>query len=143
MAHQTQYPDRMVVGFAGMLSDTGYFDNDSMTVVTADVPFGSFVAYGTADRTCRPLAAGDTRIAGAVIRVQGGDPESLDNFKVGETASVMKKGRMFVPVSTAVVAGEDAHAILADSTAANTGGIVVGVFETSAASGDLAVVRLT
>jgi len=150
MAHQTEYPDVRAAGYPGMLSDTGHYDNDSMNVVTADVPFGTFAAYGTVDRTCRPLAAGDTRVAGLAIRVQGGTSSGntgltgteVDRFKVGDTASIMKKGRMFVKVTTAVVAGEDAFAVLADSSAANAGDIEVGVFETSAAVGELAVVRI-
>ena len=135
----------MAAGFPGMLSDTGHYDNDSMTVVTADVPFGAPVAYGTEDRTCRPMAAGDTRIAGVAIRIQGGRPESGDNFKIGETASIMKHGRMYVTASVAVTAGEPAHVVLTTGAWTNTGGLAVpgAVYETGAAAGGLAVIRLT
>ena len=152
MAHQTEYPDTRAAGYPGMLSDTGHYDNDSMTVVTADVPFGTFAAYGAADRTCRPLAAGDTSIAGAAIRVQGGtssgntslSADEVDRYVVGDTASIMKKGRMYVKVTTAaVVAGDEAFAVIADSSAAKAGDIEVGIFETSAAVGEIAVVRIT
>lgn len=144
MAHQTTYPDSMVSGFPGMLADTGFFDNDSMTVETADVNFGTPVAYGSADRVCRPVTTGDTKIAGVAIRIQGGNAENGDKFKIGDTASVMKKGRMFVTASVAVSAGDPVHIVLATAAWTNTGGLAVAnaVYETSAAVGGLAVIRI-
>ena len=150
MAHQTEYPNQMATGYPGMLSDTGHYDNDSMTVTVGDVAFGAPVAYGTVDRTCRPVAAGDTRIAGIAIRVQGGSASGnngltgtdVNRFKVGDTASIMKKGRIFVTTPAAVVAGEPCFVVLADGTFANAGDIEVGVFQTGAAAGGLARVRI-
>lgn len=147
MAYQTEYPNRMAVAFAGMLATTGHYDNDSMTVVTGDVAFGAPVAYGDADRTCRPMAAGDTRIAGVAIRVQGGNAvtNSTDDFKIGDTASIMKKGPIHVTASVAVVAGDPVHVVLATGAWTNTGGLAVAgaVYETGAAAGGLAVIRIT
>lgn len=144
MAYQTEYPNSEATGFPGMLADTGYFDNDSMTVETADVNFGAPVAYGSGDRICRPLAAGDTRIAGVAIRIQGGNAESGDKFKVGETASIMKKGRMHVTASVAVAAGDPVHVVLATGAWTNTGGLAVAgaVYEKGAAANGLAVIRI-
>lgn len=147
MALQTEYPNRRAKGYPGMLSDTGFFDNDSMTVETAAVAFGAPVAYGSGDRMCRPMAAGDTRIAGVAIRVQGlaATEAREDEFAVGDTASIMKKGRMFVTASVAVAAGDPVHVVLATGAWTNTGGLEVagGVYQTGAAAGELARIRLT
>lgn len=153
MAHQTEYPDRMAAGFPGMLSDTGFFDNDSMTLVAGTDPvvvvgYGVPVTYGATDRTCVPVSTGDTAadIAGFAVRTQGGNAETNANngYVNGDTVSVMKKGRMYVTASVAVVAGDPVTVDVATGAISNTGGVTIpgAVFEKGAAANGLAVIRI-
>lgn len=143
MAIQTTYSDRIGLGYAGQVTDMTLTDIVSREVETAAVGFGKPVIQGTADHGCKVGAAGV--FIGITVRDVTLPPGNADEYGVGDTAAIMTKGTMFVTAGEAVVAGDVVYrttaGVLNKTSSGNT--LIVGArWETSAASGALARIRL-
>mgnify|MGYP000215177590 CR=1 FL=1 len=143
---QTTYAETMDEGRAGMIVNTELKNLISRNVEGADgIGFGKAVARGTLDRSARVTTTGDTKILGISVRERSVDANDEDNIAEGRELRVMTKGVTYVTVSGAVVQGEAVHLAVATGVWSNAGGITVAnaEFETSAADGELARVRLS
>ena len=145
MPIQTAYADTIAVSYPGEVADLGLSDVISRDIETAGgVPFGVAVIQGTADRQAKLGTAGV--FIGITVRDQTlvGDTHP-DKYLVQETAGVMTRGVIWVLAGEAVVAGDvvyrTATGTLNKTAASNT--LIAGArWETSAASGALARLRL-
>lgn len=149
MANQTTYNAVHDKAYAGMVADTGLATIVSRSVQTAALGFGLPAARGTADRTARPVTTGDVAadIEGISVRNQALDATNPNATQVGYSAPIMLTGTIWVTVGEAVAAGDPVLVTVADGTITKTAGagkvaLPDAYFETSAANGALAVVRL-
>lgn len=144
MAVQTTYNERISRARAGHVESTEFKNVISRNVETAAIGFGKPVVQGVADYGVRNSATNDTTILGIATREYAQDPTSVDAYPVYASAAIMTKGLIWVTVGAAVVAGDPVHVIVNGGTYGKTGGVAIpnARFETSAASGALALVRL-
>ena len=151
MALQTTYAPYLAPGFAGMVADMRNRTVISREVAAASnpVPFGAPVLRGVTDHGC--MAVG-TAGAGAFLGIAVMDPTQRPiaitptaGYQVGDTAGVIVKGVVWVTVTSAVTpsapAFYDANGNLTATATGNTA-IASGTFETTAASGGIAILRL-
>jgi hypothetical protein len=133
------YTSAPAVGYAGMIAESQAFkDVASKVVETASVAFGLAVGAGAADNSVKLDGAGFAGISVA------DKTRTADLYVVGEVAGVIRKGTVWVVVSTNVT-----PATPVTFTAA-TGVIGAGLattvadakFETTATAGNLARVYL-
>jgi hypothetical protein len=156
---QTSYTDSMAVGTAGMIADNGPRDVLSRVNPSVVIPFGLAVTKGTADRDVKlPTSTGEaSAMVGVAIQpgilpvTSSGDP----SYPVKSPVSVMRKGRVWVKVEEAVVAGDAAFVRFAAGTGTQLGAFrksadtatavaVTGARHlTSASANGLAVLELT
>jgi len=131
--------EKMAIGFAGMIADTaGPKDVASRTIENAVVAFGLAVGRGAADGSAR---LGGTGFEGIAIADK---TRVADEYAVGEVAGVMRKGAVWVTVSTDVtpanaVTFTAATGVIGDGLATTIEG---AKFETTATAGNLARVYL-
>lgn len=144
-AIQTAYADTISNGYPGQVADLGLSNAISRDVEdAAGIAFGLPVVQGTLDRQVKVAAAGV--FIGITVRDQTlvGDTHA-DKYLQNETAAIMTDGVIWVTAGEAVVAGDvvyrTAAGVLNKTSASNT--LIVGArWETSAASGALAKLRL-
>ena len=138
------YKAEQDAGIAGAIVNTENKNIISRTVEdTAGIAFGLAVAQGVNDKGIRAVTTGDTDFVGITVldRTAGG----LINgkFVQYESARVLEEGVIWVEVTEAVKAGDAAAVDLATGKFNKAGAAMAGArFETSAASGGLAQLRL-
>lgn len=151
MAYTEAYNTDPVVALEGMIADTSPAVIISRTVETAALGFGKPAVQGAADHGCDGDVSGAADIIGISVRSQATPAESPNEYPVGDTASLMRKGVIWAKVTDAggVVAGDPVWLKLADGTYSNadvgsSGSIKLAgcVWETSAANGALARMRV-
>lgn len=159
MAVQTVYPDNQPAAIVGAQATMIPSTIISRTVegLTA-IGFGVAVAQGDADKGCHAFGSGDTAILGITIvdrsapgaTTSGGyiTARTPDKFGVGESARVLTKGDVWVTASVAVDAGDPVYVVPATGAFAKTNAssavqIANARWDTSAAQGALAVVRIS
>ena len=139
MAMYKSQPD---VGVAGSIATTENRDVKSRTVEdAAGIAFGLAVAQGANDNGVRAVKTGDTKFVGITAL----DLSSRDDAKFlqYESASVLKKGVIWVEVTEDVKAGDDVAVDLATGKFNKSGAKYPNArFETSAVAGKLAKVEL-
>ena len=125
----------------GMIADASLRDAASRQVEGGDIGWGIVVSQGTADDGI--VIGGD-----APIGITVADRTRLaDKYVTGETASVLRTGAIWVTVYEAVNANNAVLYKEADGTCGKTAGAGIAalpnaVYETSAALGGLARVRI-
>ncbi len=155
MAVQTSYNDNQPAAVAGAQATMIPATMISRTVEGAALGFGKPVKQGTADKGCA-LFNGGTVLGITVLdrsasgqTVSGGQVtgQTADTFGVGESARVMTKGDIWVVCASGCVAGDPVWVRPSNGdfqkTNANSAVQIAGArWDTSAAAGELAVVRL-
>lgn len=141
MAVQTIYNETLEAGREGAIADMATKTLLSRVVETAAVGFGKPVVQGSADNGARLSTTGDTAILGISVRERS---TVSDQFAVGDNMRVLTQGSIWVKVAATVAAGDPVHVIVASATFSNAGGVAItgALYETSAASGELAKVRI-
>lgn len=136
------YKSQPDVGVAGSIATTENRDIKSRTVEdAAGIAFGLAVAQGANDKGIRAVKAGDTKFVGITAL----DLSSRDDAKFVqyESASILKKGTIWVQVTEAVKAGDDVAVDLATGKFNKSGAKYPNArFETSGVAGGLAQIEL-
>ncbi len=154
-AVQSSYATTMRVAFAGLKGDTAPEVILTRQIETAGgIGFGLAVSQGTGDRQVR-LGAGTiaTFVGVTIVDQTAGStaisaPTNVDQYQQGDLAAVMQAGSVWVLADGAVTAGSAATYTQATGRIGIktvTGGIVAmpnAYFETSAADGALALIRI-
>lgn len=144
-AIQTTYNETLDVGFVGQVSDMGLSDIISREVETAaGINFGLAVVQGTGDHQCKLGAAGV--FLGITVKDVTLDAAKADKYAQYDTCAIMTRGVIFVTAGEAVVAGDAVYRTAAgvlNKTAAGNTLIANARWETSAANGALARIRLS
>lgn len=141
---QSSYLATHAKAIAGMIADMVPRDVISRTVQdVAGIGFGKVVYQGTADRqiTATPSA----KAIGITVIDPSRPVESGDKYAQYDEAAVLIKGAIWVTVSGSVVAGDPAYRTAGNAFSAASSGntaLANARFETSAANGELAVIRL-
>lgn len=144
MALQTNYGDRQPKGFPGMKVDGEAYNAVTGILEVAAIGFGLPVSQGTEDNgIVAATDANDGDLIGITLRDVSLRPTDGDEFAVGGNVPVLTSGSVWVRVSGAVAANDDANfhdANQAFTVAAVAAGIwATGwKFATSAADGELA-----
>ena len=136
------YKSQPDVGVAGSIATTENRDIKSRTVEdAAGIAFGLAVAQGANDKGIRAVKTGDTKFVGITAL----DLSSRDDAKFVqyESASILKKGVIWVEVTEDVKAGDDVAVDLATGKFNKAGAKYPNArFETSGVAGGLAQVEL-
>ena len=150
------YNERHAQAVAGMIADTNSCKVDSMRVQgdpATRIPFGRAVQIGA---TYDEAQAGvdDATFRGVTVLDKTLNPNQDDNYVLGDVASVIYEGDIWVQVEEAVAVGDNASA-RADNgqfstrAAAAAGGgrpkqvaIKDAIFVTAAGAGEIAILRL-
>lgn len=132
------YTGRTGLGYAGMIAEGQVVkDVASKAVENAAVAFGLAVGAGTADGSCRLDGTG---FLGVTVADKS---RAEDEYQIGETAGVLRKGTIWVVAdgavdpSDTVTYTEATGAIGAESVASGIVAIPGAKFETTAADGEL------
>ena len=139
------YKAEQDAGIAGAIVNTENSNIISRTVEdAAGIAFGLAVAQGENDKGCRAVTTGDAAFVGVtVLDRTAGDLNGNGKFKQYESARILEEGVIWVEVTAAVKAGDAAAVDLATGKFNKAGAAMAGArFETSAASGGLAQLRL-
>jgi hypothetical protein len=148
MAVQTTYNATISVGYPGMVSDMRNVTLISREVMatSSPMPFGGVALRGNTDHTIGLIG---TSGVGAFLGISVYDdtvrPANGSFYVAGDTAAVMIRGVIWVTVTSTVTPGSAAYYDSSGNiTATSTSNTAIpnGVFETSAASGALAVLRI-
>lgn len=147
MAFTENYLSKPDVALNGMVADLSPATIISRTVETAALGFGLPVVQGTGDHEARLAASGDTEILGISVLSKAVEANSVDQYPVDDTASIMVQGTIWVIAAAAVVAGDPVRVTVDGATFVTTAGAgvvdVVGAkYETSGGIGDLVRVRI-
>ena len=151
MALQTTYNAEPGEAFAGMLEHTGFKDIPSLNIegdktnAADNIAFGEIAVRGAADFSCRKFAAGDSSadFIGFFVRQQAIAAEVPNGLTARETAAVLIAGSIWVTVADAVSNGDLVRIGTSGGIRSDAGELFPDAyFETSAAAGGLAVVRL-
>lgn len=149
-ALQTNYDDKLAVAFEGMIVDTEPHIIISREVQTAAIGFGKAVKQGTADRQVQAATAAADVFRGITVRDQSTrlNGSTADQVPVGDTIAVMTHGVVWVRAVEPVIAGAAAYMQVSgglgqfsDISTSNLP-IVRGIFDSSAAAGELVKLRL-
>lgn len=148
-AIQTTYLGTMLIGRPGQIAnEVGPPHVLSKVVQTNALAFGAPVLRGTIDNGA--MAIGTTG-AGVFIGISVLAPEvrpfaTADVYQPGDTAAVLTKGWICVTVTSAVTPGTaayyDSSGNITATTTSNTA-IPGGAFESTTASGGIALLRLS
>ena len=143
---QTTYPDVAPVAYEGMIHNTEPNVLISRTVAVAAIGFGKAVQQSANDHDVEAADDAADVYRGITVRDQSIDPALVDEYAVGETATIMTKGVVWVTTGAAVAAGAAVYMIDADDTFTDVSTsnmpIPNAVFDRSAGSGELVPVRL-
>lgn len=155
------YADPQAPGIVGMLADVG--PREVMSLLNAGssaVPYGLGVV-DKGDQTFAPLDAAHLDIAGVTLLEHATDHarESVASVPVKRAGSILRRGKVYVQVETAVSAGDDAYCRFANGVADTTqttqgawGGdddtntrrhVKGATFRSSASKNGLAILELT
>lgn len=136
------------VAYEGMIA-TMDADIISATVQGAAIGFGKFVTDGSSAFTIKSDLSAATKIEGITVRNQAIKAESINAYPVGDTASIMREGSIWVVVSGNVAANGDVWlnkatgAISAADVGGGNGLKLPGCkWETAATNGGLARLRV-
>jgi hypothetical protein len=150
MSAQTSYSINQAIAYAGMIFAQAPSDIMSASVEGASgIGFGVAVSRGT-DKEKQIVAGGDGTFVGVTVRDLGreGAANGTIKYSENETAGVMRDGYLWVVCPSGCNPGDvanyaDATGII-DSGAAEAGetDITGATFETVAAAGELAVLRI-
>ena len=108
---QTQVNEYMEKGLAGQLADIGTSDIVTRLNAQGDVvPFGVFVTKGAAEgQAALPTASAQvTGPVGLGVTLRSHTQPQNEGYADGDPMSVIKKGRVWVPVEDAVTAESEA-----------------------------------
>lgn len=151
-AVQTSYSETMRPALAGMIADTTPQTILSRVVESATgMAFGIVACKGTGDRQVKPAAVAapfvGITVADQTIQHVSPPASSPDFYPDKDICNVLVQGAIWVTAGEAVVAGDPVYFVpatgaLMKTATANTQ-IVGARWETSAASGALAILRLT
>ena len=139
------YKAEQDAGIAGAIVNTENKNIISRTVEdAAGIAFGLAVAQGVNDKGVRAVKTGDTAFVGVtVLDRTASDLQGNGKFSHYESARILEEGVIWVEVTAAVKAGDAAAVDLATGKFNKAGAAMAGArFETSAASGGLAQLRL-
>lgn len=141
---QNGYPTELEPARAGMIANSLDTDVVSASCETANVAFGVAMVEGDAAGGVKVAAAGYFR--GVTLREPALPPGNGDKYQVGDGVSLLTRGTVWV-VSTGApcVAGNPVYRTAAGAltpTAAGNTLIDRAYFETAAAAGALARIRL-
>lgn len=148
MSVQTTYSTTLDAAVAGQRANQEPATIISRTVEdAAGIAFGLAVAQGSADKGCSAFGSGDTAILGINMRDRSVNPATPNLVAQYESAQIMTKGCIYVTASVDVSAGDPVYVIPATGAFAKTSAssavqISGARWDTSATSGNLAVVRL-
>lgn len=146
MAVQTTYNETLSQAVAGQQGSTDHAEVISRTVETAALAFGKVAVQGAKDLGVRPPSASHTKFVGITVIDQAQAFTTADTYAVGQTAGVLREGPVWVAVGEAVAAGDAAYFVPATGaimkTATDNIAIPGGRFDTSAASGGLALLHI-
>ena len=143
---QSTYREELREGIEGQQINAIPATFISATVQNAEgLGFGKAAGRGTADRTCIPFAG--TAVLGIAVRDRSLDANNPDSFGQYDSARLMTKGAILVTVAVAVSAGDSVWVRPSNNTFQNDNTnsaiqIANAVYDSSAAIGELAVVRL-
>tara|TARA_R110000744_G_scaffold20470_1_gene53744 strand:- start:13264 stop:13743 length:480 start_codon:yes stop_codon:yes gene_type:complete len=150
MSAQLSYSTNLRKAFAGMLADLHNHDIISRSIETvAGADFGIAVSRGT-EKDKQAVIGGATGFLGITVRSLGRENTSNDTVKYSktETAGILRQGYIYVVCPSGCNPGDpvnyiDATGIL-DSGAAVAGetNLTGAIWDTTAAAGELAVIRL-
>lgn len=108
---QSNYSETHTNGRNGQIASSHSFDADSYRVEGDNIPFGRACKKGTADdQTSLGVAAGN--FVGVSVMDRTLPPEQNDQYKVGNVASMMIRGDIFIRVARPVAAGDNVVADL-------------------------------
>jgi hypothetical protein len=149
-AVQTNYNQTMRPALAGMKTDMSPETIVSRQVEgAAGLAFGAVAVKGTGDRQVKASAAAAAFAGIALIDPVLSPltpPTNPDQYNAGEMAALMLKGTVWVVAGEAVAAGDPVYFVPASGalmkTATGNTQIANARWDTSAASGALAVLRL-
>lgn len=138
------YKAEQDAGIAGAIVNTENKNIISRTVEdAAGIAFGLAVAQGVNDKGIRAVTTGDTDFVGITVLDRTAGDLINGKFVQYESARVLEEGVIWVEVTEAVKAGDAAAVDLATGKFNKAGAAMAGArFETSAASGGLAQLRL-
>lgn len=149
-AVQSTYNVTMRPGIAGMIADMSPRTVVSRVVEGASgLGFGVVCVKGTGDRQVKASAAATAFVGITVmdpVAAPGALPSTPDQYQEKDVCAVLLNGTIWVVVGAAVVAGEQAYfvpatGVITNVATANTA-IPGGFFDTSAANGALAILRI-
>ena len=150
MSAQTSYSSSMDKCYHGQIGDIGPSDIVSKCVQTAAIGFGIAVSRGTLDNQI--TKGGDNTFFGVTVRSldrEGTANTGAITYAVGETAAVMRKGYIWLTLTTNAAVGSDLHytdttGVIDAGTASTSETILAGAtLETAVTSSQkLALVRL-
>lgn len=145
---QTDYPDRIRQAVAGMVANAIPATFISRTIEGSDgIGFGVAAAQGDNDKGCKVFGTGDTEVVGISVRERSLDANHSNKFPQYASVRLMTKGVIYVETSVDVEAGDPVYVVPATGAFAKTSAssavqIVGARWDTSAAAGNLAQVRL-
>ena len=151
-AIQTSYTTTMRQAFAGLKAGMTLEVIVSRFIEPAGgANFGVPVYRGTGDRQVTTVGSSSfvgitllDPLAGAAALVP---PTNLDQYQSGDLAAIMKMGTVWVLAGAAVTGGQIATVTTATNVLGNAapgvGILAIGTWDTSAASGALALLRMT
>jgi len=151
MANQTTYSERHSAAFVGQIGTQIPNTLISRTVEeAAGLAFGTVAVQGTGDaHAINPNLNGENKVLGIVAREESAQllvAANTDRFVEGSEARIITKGHVYVTVGENVVAGDRAYFVEATGVIQKTSGANItalnGVFDTTALSGALALLRL-
>lgn len=147
---QSSYSATMAAAVAGMVANQRENCIDSRVVETAaGIGFGVVVGQGSADNGAVLGASAATGFVGISAREITTDPASVDKYSQYGNMPVLTEGDIWVTTGGIVAAGGDVTfnkttGVLSSAAADTNNFAITGArWMTSAASGALAVVRLT
>ena len=144
-----KFKNEMDKGVAGAIANTENSNIISRTVEdAAGIAFGKPVAQGVNDKGVRATKADDSQFVGITVLDRTATDLINGKFVQYESARVLDRGVIWVTVSEAVTAGDPVAITVATGAFAKTVATTVtvamanAVYDTSAASGGLAQLRL-
>lgn len=146
-AIQTTYPNNIGVAKAGQIVNEELNNLISRNVENAGgLAFGAAAAQGTSDLGVHTWTTGDTKFVGVAVRERSINPANTDAvFAQNDTARLITKGVIWVPVGENVAAGDPVYLTAAGAwmkTATSNTLVSNARWDTTATNGNLARLRL-
>ena len=107
------YPQRLGVGYAGLVASAANHDVISKVVETAAVAFGLAVGRGTADGSCK---LGGTGFEGITVDDK---TRVADQYAVGDYAAVIRHGEVWVTAGASVTPADTVYFAAATGVISN------------------------